>query len=83
LADLVTAQLNGLLLVLQLRHHHLQLLKVGISVLRWPLATGEILHGLLENVLGLGTSLDLPGERTNTVYICLKIENKSKILSWY
>ena len=62
MTDLVTAGLHGLLLTLELGQGHLEPLEVGVGVLDGALAAHEVLHCLLENLLGLGAALDLAGQ---------------------
>ena len=71
LADLVTARLHGLLLTLELGEGHLQLLEVGVAILYRALTAHKVLHCLLEDLLGLGASLDLAGEGTDAGYVGL------------
>ena len=48
------------MLGLELSQHHLQLPEVSFTVGDGGLAAAQVLHRLLEDLLGLGASLDLP-----------------------
>ena len=63
------------MLGLKLSHHHLKSGQLGGAASDGTLAAGQVLHGLLEDLLGLGASLDLSGKRAYTVNIGLKLSS--------
>ena len=72
LLHLLTGGRHGAVLTVQLSGHHLQLLQVGRRVVDGGLASREVLHSLLQDLLRLGAALQLTRQRTNVVNICLQ-----------